>query len=111
MGQVPSADVHVWSSVGKGLSKEECWTSSDFDGFRSRNMTVHLDEDGPLVAWAHMAHAQVFVMSMSFFSYIPAMLNSNCRVWPGPIDKPLVGWMNGLNDSRTPQDIEFWSCF
>mmetsp|Transcript_32481 Transcript_32481/g.83510 ORF Transcript_32481/g.83510 Transcript_32481/m.83510 type:complete len:80 (+) Transcript_32481:925-1164(+) len=37
--QVPDASVHIFSST------EVFYNASDFDGYRARNMTVHLDTD------------------------------------------------------------------
>ena len=81
------------------------WTSKDYDGYRERGMTVHLDEhidnnDDMLVAWTHMARASILIMSQSSFSMVPAYMNTNCVIFPSNIDAPLENWVNGRDESR-----------
>ena len=99
-------DFHVWSST-KNIPAYDYnfWTSKDYDGYRERGMTVHLDEqidsnDDMLKAWTHMARADIFIMSQSSFSMVPAYMNTNCVIYPSNIDSPLENWMNGKNEGR-----------
>ena len=94
-------EVHVWSSTQNNpFFRGKHWAFQDFDGYRQRNMTVHLDEEinssrALLNAWAHMARADVFVMSQSSFSIVPAYMNTNCVIYPSNIDAPLENWIDG----------------
>ncbi|CAE7537258.1 unnamed protein product, partial [Symbiodinium pilosum] len=97
---LPSEDLdfHVWSSP-KNIPAFDYhyWKSEDFDGYRQRGMTVHLDEkiddnDDMLKAWVHMARADIFIMSQSSFSMVPAYMNTNCVIFPSNIDSPLENW-------------------
>eukprot|EP00039_Didymoeca_costata_P007556 m.101198 g.101198 ORF g.101198 m.101198 type:complete len:371 (+) comp13735_c0_seq1:150-1262(+) len=74
---IPSADVHVFSS----LDNKPHWGSSDFDGFRERNMTVHLDEVSVPQTLQFLALAKVTVVEyMSSFARTAAYLASGCVV-------------------------------
>ena len=71
-------DFHVWSSPKNIPAYDyDFWSSKDYDGYRQRNMTVHLDKKidnnkDMLKAWAHMARADILIMSQSSFSMVPA---------------------------------------
>lgn len=99
-------DFHVWSSPKNIPAFDyDYWTSKDYDGYRERGMTVHLDEhidnnDDMLVAWTHMARASILIMSQSSFSMVPAYMNTNCVIFPSNIDAPLENWVNGRDESR-----------
>ena len=73
-------DFHVWSSPKNIPAYDyDFWSSKDYDGYRQRNMTVHLDKKidnnkDMLKAWAHMARADILIMSQSSFSMVPALL-------------------------------------
>ena len=87
----------------------------DYEGYRQRNMTVHLDSDiedneAMLSAWAHMARAQVFIMSQSSFSIVPAYMNTNCVIYPSSIDAPLENWVNGKEETRKSYRKELEGC-
>ena len=109
IGQILPAellDFHVWSST-KNIPAYDYhyWTSKDYDGYRERGMTVHLDEqidnnDDMIKAWTHMARADIFIMSQSSFSMVPAYMNTNCVIYPSNIDAPLENWINGRNEAR-----------
>lgn len=104
-------DFHVWSSPKNIPAFDyDYWTSKDYDGYRQRNMTVHLDEqidsnEDTLTAWAHMARADIFIMSQSSFSTVPGYMNSNCVIFPSNIDAPLDNWMNGRDESRASASL------
>lgn len=104
-------DFHVWSSPKNIPAFDyDYWTSKDYDGYRQRNMTVHLDEqidsnEDMLTAWAHMARADIFIMSQSSFSMVPGYMNSNCVIFPSNIDAPLDNWMNGRDESRASASL------
>ena len=106
-------DFHVWSSPKNIPAFDyDYWTSKDYDGYRQRNMTVHLDEqidsnEDMLTAWAHMARADIFIMSQSSFSMVPGYMNSNCVIFPSNIDAPLDNWMNGRDESRASASL-YW---
>ncbi|CAK0877382.1 unnamed protein product [Prorocentrum cordatum] len=83
---LPDADVHVFSST------EGNYASQDFDGYRLRHMTVHLDGN-ILDSWVAMARARVLVMAKSSFSQVPAFLNPHCVIYQPYWNMPLEGWI------------------
>lgn len=101
---LPNADVHAWSSTEKGFYKE-----SDFDGFRRRGVKVHLDDDDLLDPWAHLARADVTVLSRSQFSMPPALLNPKCVVYPGG-KLGAMGVLDGSGEVRSSWDAELKAC-
>ncbi|CAK9080374.1 Putative asparagine synthetase [glutamine-hydrolyzing] [Durusdinium trenchii] len=119
IGQILPAellDFHVWSST-KNIPAYDYhyWTSKDYDGYRERGMTVHLDEqidnnDDMIKAWTHMARADIFIMSQSSFSMVPAYMNTNCVIYPSNIDAPLENWINGRNEARESYKQELEAC-
>lgn len=94
---VPKAEFHIFSSTKniQAFKDEPYWFSKDFDGYRERGMMVHLDDDSLLVPWVHLSRAHVFVLSKSSFSYVPAVLSSNCVVHPGDKSAVPENWING----------------
>jgi len=72
---LPDADVHIWSSLQGYLAmgSSTYWKSRDFDVFRRKGAKVHLDDPDILQPWAHLARADVYIMSISSFSFIPAV--------------------------------------
>jgi len=70
---MPEAEIHVFSST------EGNYGPSDFAGYTNRGMAVHLDGD-EVADWAHMAQADVLLLSPSSFSWVPGVLNPNCVV-------------------------------
>ena len=109
-------DFHVWSSP-KNIPAFDYhfWKSEDFDGYRQRGMTVHLDEkiddnDDMLKAWVHMSRADIFIMSQSSFSMVPAYMNTNCVIFPSNIDSPLENWVNGKEQQRSSYRTELAKC-
>lgn len=123
----PRADIHVWSST-ENMGQRPIWTSRDFDGFRSRGCTVHLDDEDLLEPWAHFARADIFVATKSHFSEIGAMLNPYCVIAPketfsaltqrrmlrllrGAVEGHLPeGLMSGDGESRPSYDAELAAC-
>jgi len=95
----PSADIHVFSSL------EGTWNSADFDGYRKRGATVHLDGD-PMEVWAHFVAADVLVMAKSSFSHVPALLNDNCVIYQPYMHLPLDGWVSAQANDAQPLDTE-----
>jgi hypothetical protein len=95
---VPDADIHVFSSL------ERRGRSSEFDGYRTRGVTVHLDGD-PMEAWAHFAAADVLVMAKSSFSHVPAFLNENCVVYQPYWHRPLDEWVSAQADDVAPLSV------
>lgn len=82
--EVQDADVHLWSSTtGTHRHEAPLWKSEDFDAYRSRGITVHLNDESMLDPWAHMSRADILVTSLSYFSYTPAVLSRGCVVYPG----------------------------
>ncbi|CAK9080372.1 unnamed protein product [Durusdinium trenchii] len=109
-------DFHVWSST-KNIPAYDYhyWTSKDYDGYRERGMTVHLDEqidnnDDMIKAWTHMARADIFIMSQSSFSMVPAYLNTNCVIYPSNIDAPLENWVDGKDNKRSQYQASLQKC-
>merc|ERR1712217_609819 len=86
------------------------WKSEDFNGFRKRNMQVHLDDPDLLEPWAHLSRAHIFVMSMSSFSYVPAVLNPNCVLYPGTMASVPENWINALDAGKPSFDSKLRSC-
>lgn len=84
--RIPNCDVHIFSST------EGRYTASDFEGYRRRNMTVHLDTD-PAWDWAQMSAAEVLVMAKSAYSHAPALLNRNCIIYQPYWSMPLGAWI------------------
>mmetsp|Transcript_119475 Transcript_119475/g.381170 ORF Transcript_119475/g.381170 Transcript_119475/m.381170 type:complete len:142 (+) Transcript_119475:508-933(+) len=101
--QVPDASVHIFSST------EGVYKASDFDGYRARNMTVHLDAD-VLSDWAWMSSAQVLVIAKSSYSHVPAWLNPNCVVFQPYWNLPLSSWVNGAEVGSPSFDVELAKC-
>jgi len=83
-------DVHVFSSTGTRYAE------ADFDGFRSRGMTIHLDKD-VLDDWAHMARADILVMGRSGYSFIPAMFSQRCVLDPRQLTAGSPSWNKLIN--------------
>jgi len=114
---LPEADVHIWSSTENWNDELEqngkaYWKSSDFDGYRQRKMTVHLDnadEEDLVGAWANMARADVYIMSRSSFSWVPAVLNRGCVIYPGNSEF-LSSWVAGDNEKRKTYWDELKTC-
>lgn len=50
---------------------------NDLDAFRTKGVVIH-DNCSVLDDWAHMAHADVRVMSNSLFSLVPGLFNEHC---------------------------------
>jgi len=115
----PDGDIHLWSSTAGSLmypDRDRYWSSEDFDGFRDRGITIHLDDEDMLDPWAHMARADLLISSRSFFCYVPALLNRGCIVYPGVvayaghrpelpdnwIDALEIEGLQALNDYRVP---------
>merc|ERR1740121_3076666 len=96
--QLPGAEVHAWSELA-GSSKSE-----DFDGFRDRNITVHLDTD-IVETWSHMAQSQVLVMAKSSFSFISAILNRGCVVYQPWLTRPIQSFTATTLHDRTMPTI------
>mmetsp|Transcript_26738 Transcript_26738/g.83342 ORF Transcript_26738/g.83342 Transcript_26738/m.83342 type:complete len:280 (+) Transcript_26738:112-951(+) len=101
----PAVDVHVFSST-EGFYRRE-----DFRGYERRGARVHLDGD-PLRAWAFCSRAHIFVMSASAFSYVPAVLNPGCVIYPRhfPHALFLAHWLDGGDPSRPGFDQALREC-
>jgi hypothetical protein len=91
----PGADMHVFSSL------EGRWQDSDFDSYRQKGATVHLDGDTTEV-WAHFSSADVLVMAKSSFSHVPAFVNPNCVIYQPYMHQPLDGWVVAQADDKVP---------
>jgi len=114
--QLPSPDIHIWAALKNiPADPQDYWSPVDFDGFKERGMSVHLDKgqedhEDVLVAWAHMVRADVYVMSQSSFAYVPAVLNCRCVIFPGSIGKHLDNWMDGKDVERGSFNDDFMAC-
>lgn len=92
---VPDSDIHIFSSL-EGKRHD-----SEFDVYRQRGTTVHLDGD-VLEPWAHFAMADVLVTAKSSFSHVPAFLNGNCVVYQPYWHRPLDDWVPTTTDAKEP---------
>jgi hypothetical protein len=74
------ANIHVFSS---GKNSDGNWSALEEVGSNDecRSIAFHLDED-EFDTWAHMVAADVFVMSKSAFSVIPAILSAGEIYFP-----------------------------
>ena len=82
------ADAHVFSSLEQHSGRTPT-TSADFELFRRRGVSVHLDDgkakdktDTALLHWAHFVAADVFIAGLGSFSNAPSTLNANCVLHP-----------------------------
>merc|ERR1712032_608876 len=82
------------------------YTSEDFDGFRARGMQVHLDDLDLTNVWAHLARADVMVVSRSSFSYIPAVINRRCVIFPGYTTGILSNWIDGTSEAIMMKEFD-----
>lgn len=82
---------------------KQVYTNESFKVFETQDIKVHLDGD-VLVDWAHLARADVLVLSKSAFSNVPALLNPRCVIWQPSRWTPfrLSHWApaDGLTDER-----------
>lgn len=76
---------------------EEPDATEPFQPFLDRGYTIQTGGD-EVEVWQAMIHADVFVMSQSFFSGLPAILNAHGRVYfpPKPLTRPKVHAMSPL---------------
>ena len=106
---LPDADIHVFSStrdqfrrgeknhtLENAVNRDVLHSARSFQGYRERNMTVHLDGD-PLVASAHLMTAHVAVLAKSAFSWAPAAFNPHCIIYQDFSFHSLAHW-SGAND-------------
>lgn len=103
---LPTADVHVWSST------ENNYVDSDFQGYRDRGMTVHLDDEDLMDPMTHFIKANVFLVSPSHFSYAAAVLNPNCVIYPNTTAEFLAGpsWFEGTRSDRSSYAAQLQAC-
>lgn len=102
--ELPGAEVHAWSETA-GSSEP-----ADFDGFRERGITMHLDTD-IVETWAHMAQSQVLVMAKSSFSFISAILNRGCVVYQPWLTRPLRNFtVANPKQEVAPSDADLAAC-
>jgi len=85
--------VHVFTSVDEGTDEREV------NIYRSAGCHVHTDENkntashAVMDAWAHIARADIVVLSRSSFGHVPAMLNTNCVIYQEYWNAPMDGWI------------------
>merc|ERR1712039_507471 len=87
---LPAADIHAFShtdtykygplSWKRPGTQKIIWGPSDFDGYRQRNITVHLNDESLVQVWSHMARAMIFATDMSSFSFVASLFNSHCVI-------------------------------
>lgn len=123
-GFAPAADVHVWSSTEKSDTDpgRARWTPADFEGFRRRGCTVHLENEELVDAWSHFARAHILVAADSHFSLVGAVLNPHCVVGPGyifntlanirerPANQTVEGAVNTDLEGTPSYDSVLWAC-
>jgi hypothetical protein len=82
-------DVHAWTSC---VSADQCsqFQTRLVNAYRAQGIALHVDDERngeaaatrhTLIAWSHFIRADVFVMSPSSFSQVPAMFSSGCVVF------------------------------
>ncbi len=78
-----------------------------FDDFREKGYELHIDEDLSDV-WTAALKSDVFIMSRSSFSFVPAMLARNTTevVYTPYWEKPLRGWNVVRKDIQSQSDEE-----
>ena len=78
-----------------------------FDDFREKGYELHIDEDLSDV-WTVALKSDVFIMSRSSFSFVPAMLAQNTTevVYTPYWEKPLRGWNIVRKDIQSQSDEE-----
>ena len=79
-----------------------------FDEFREKGYELHIDEDISDV-WIAALASDVFIMSRSSFSFVPAMVASDSTkvVYTPFWDQPIRGWDIVRNDIQAQSDAEF----
>lgn len=79
-----------------------------FDEFKEKGYELHIDEELSDV-WTAALKSDVFIMSRSSFSFVPAMLAKNTTevVYTPYWDKPLRGWNIVRDDVQSQSDAEF----
>lgn len=116
----PEADIVIFGDeagigarVGKWSVNAPGYRKNDWKGLERTQFRV----DGPLdEAWGHMLKADVFIMSKSAFSYVPAMLSSGVVVYAaGPriigYGQPFKQWLrtdapDKWEDDQTMDDVK-----
>eukprot|EP00930_Biecheleria_cincta_P044400 TRINITY_DN30518_c0_g1_i2.p1 TRINITY_DN30518_c0_g1~~TRINITY_DN30518_c0_g1_i2.p1 ORF type:complete len:106 (+),score=14.41 TRINITY_DN30518_c0_g1_i2:69-386(+) len=90
---------------------------ASFDGFRNRNVTLHLDDEykpgGGDALWAavQFAAADVLVIAKSAMSYVSALYNEKCVVYVQQWERPkLAAWVDGENLDRPSFKSELQGC-
>lgn len=109
---LPDADVHIFSSI------DEKSDEHFLDSFRMKRYTVHTDTRNSMIvnapimdAWAHIARADIAILSRSSFGHVPAMLNKNCVIYQDYENAPLGEWIWSSGESDMRIDIaRFNSC-
>ena len=78
-----------------------------FDEFREKGYELHIDEPISDV-WKAVLTSDVFIMSRSSFSFVPAMVSgdSTTVVYTPFWDQPLRGWNIVRKDIQTQSDVE-----
>jgi len=80
----------------------------NFDEFREKGYELHIDEAISDV-WKAVLTSDVFIMSRSSFSFVPAMLSgdSTTVVYTPFWDQPIRGWDIVRKDIEAQSDAEF----
>ena len=112
-------DLGTWSSDRIGLRREEFrrhWRggdrTADVDGGEGGEAAFgeRLHLDGPLEeVWAHMATADVLILSKSCFSLVPALLGeAPIVIYPEPIRRSIIGFARPLRDWIVVDTTQDW---
>lgn len=88
----PMAKFHVWTDSQNVVA---------FRAYESIGIRVHF-QGNVLEAMAHFSMATIFVMAVSSFSFLPALLNANCVVYH---PNPAPGRQGGISISSLPSWI------
>ena len=100
----PAPKVHAYSSTStlyrekQKKQKRRCWEAEDFDVFRAKDVTVHLDESDLLPLLATWTFAHVFVHSLSHLSELASYVNMYCVIGINDVMKTHSRYTFGGND-------------
>jgi hypothetical protein len=93
----PSAEITIFS---------ESDSSEDFSSFRELGCFLSLDTD-LVKTWAQIINSDVFFMSKSSFSYVPAMYNKNLVVYFPAWYQKLEHWINSEDQGSWENILKF----
>jgi hypothetical protein len=93
----PTAEITIFS---------ESESSEDFSAFKELGCFLSLDTD-LVKTWAQIINSDVFFMSKSSFSYVPAMYNKNLVVYFPAWYQKLKNWISSEDEDSWENILEF----